>query len=448
MSRQAFAPPWPEPSADTAAGRMAAAIHAARECLPVLAQSSHGQRNAFLEALAQALRSRQEEVRAANAADLAREQGLSSALRARLLLTPEKVQAMARRAESVAALPDPLALGGATRVLPSGLRLEVRRVPLGLVGMVYESRPDVTVEAACLTVKAGCAAVLRGGREARETNEALARILADSLREAGLPPQAVQVVADDEERSAFQAMMASPLLDLVVPRGGQALIQRVRQEALAPVLETGVGNCHVYVHKQADLDMALRVVVNAKVQNPAVCNAAETLLVDEEVAPRFLPRVGKALVDLGVHLKACPRSQVYLGQLPPGSVEPAGEEDWDTEYLDLVLAVRTVEDLDEAIRHIQRHGTRHSEAIVTDSLAAAQRFAQEVDAAAVYVNASTRFTDGYEFGLGAEIGISTQKLHARGPVGLEGLTTIKYVAWGSGQVRGDWPSLSDLSPGA
>ncbi|MCL6595659.1 MAG: glutamate-5-semialdehyde dehydrogenase [Firmicutes bacterium] len=413
------------------------AIEAAHGAKDALGAASASTRDAALLALAEALEEGADALLEANARDVeaARRGGLAPALLGRLGLDGRRLAGMAARARAVAALPDPLALGGGARILPSGIRLEARRVPLGLIGVVYESRPDVTTEVAGIALKAGNAAVLRGGREAEATQGVLADILAGALGRVGLPSDAVRVVTDDAERGGFKAMMESDRFDLVVPRGGAGLIERVRREAHAPVIETGVGNCHVYVDGAADLDMAEAIVVDAKVDNPAVCNAAETILVDAALAEAALPRLGRALAAQGVRLRACPRSLALLRSAGVPA-EAADEADWGTEYLDLVAAVRVVEGVEGAVEHIRRYGTRHSEAIVTDSLTAAERFAAGVDAAAVYVNASTRFTDGYEWGLGAEVGISTQKLHVRGPVGLEALTTLKYVAVGSGQVRG------------
>ena len=414
------------------------AIEEALGAVTALAKSPRATRDAFLLTLAVRLPERETDLLKANARDLAREEGLVASLRARLALTPGKIAAMSAKLRAVADLPDPLASGGVVRMLPSGLRLETRRVPLGLLGMVYESRPDVTVEAASLVIKSGNTAVLRGGHEALETNRVLADAIEGSLHAAGLPSSAVRTVEDDAERTGLRAMLASRRFALLIPRGSGGLIDHVRRFAESPVLETGVGNCHVYVHSQANLDQAAAIVVNAKADNPAVCNAAETLLVDEAVAERFLPRVARALAKHGVVLRGCERTQAILagGEAGDARVEPADETDWETEYLDRILAVRVVADVDEAIGHIARYGTSHSEAIVTDSLEAAERFTSQVDAACVYVNASTRFTDGYEFGLGAEIGISTQRLHVRGPVGLEALSTARHVLFGQGQIRG------------
>lgn len=420
-------------------GHTHGAIDAAATAARAVAAAGDATRAAVLRSLADRLEAHAEGLMAANREDVARAQegGLAAPLLGRLGVDRRRIGAMAARARAVAALADPLAQGGEVRPLPNGMRLEARRVPLGLIGVVYEARPDVTTEVASIALKAGNAVVLRGGSEASATQAVLARLLAASLAEAGLPESAVAVVTDGPQRDGFRAMMDSERFDLVVPRGGNALIERVRREARAPVIETGVGNCHVYVDGAANLDMAEAVVLDAKVDNPAVCNAAETLLVDRAIADEAVPRLIGALHGHGVRLRVCSRTLALLDPRLASVVEEAGEEDWQTEYLDLVLAVRVVDGLDDAVAHIRRYGTRHSEAIVTDRLEAAERFAAAVDAAAIYVNASTRFTDGYEWGLGAEVGISTQKLHVRGPVGLGALTTLKYVLTGAGHTRGE-----------
>ncbi len=417
--------------------RTEAAIQAAAAAAPVVATAAAARRAAALDRLADLLAASAESLLAANAEDVACAEAddLAPALLGRLRVDRARIAAMADRCRAVAALPDPLALGGPSRVLPSGLRLEARRVPLGLIGVVYEARPDVTTEVAAIALKAGNAAVLRGGREAQRSQTVLVGLLRRALEQAGLPGDALAVVTDDAERSGFAAMMASERFDLMVPRGGAGLIDRVRRESRTPVIETGVGNCHVYVDGAADAGMAVAISVDAKVDNPAVCNAAETILVDRACAPAMVPALGRALARFGVRLRACPDSRRLL--LGAGiAAEAATESDFQTEFLDLVAAMRVVDGVDGAVEHIRRYGTRHSEAIVTDSAAAAERFTTAIDAAAVYVNASTRFTDGYEWGLGAEVGISTQKLHVRGPVGLEALTTTKYVVVGTGQIRG------------
>jgi glutamate-5-semialdehyde dehydrogenase len=337
---------------------------------------------------------------------------------------------MALAVEQVAALPDPLARVRAGWSMPNGVRVRQVTVPFGVIGLVYESRPNVTVDASALPLKAGSAAVLRGSSNALASNRALVRSMRRALASSGLPEDAVQLIDSPDRARVTELLGARGRVDLVIPRGGAGLIRHVMENARVPVIETGVGNCHVYLHADAEGAMAEAIVVNAKVQRPGVCNAAETLLVHAEAAARLLPRVAGALQDAGVRLSGCERTR----RLVPGA-RAAVERDWATEYLDLEMAVRIVDDLDEALAHIARYGSQHSEAIVTRDLAAAERFRQEVDAAAVYVNASTRFTDGFVFGFGAEIGISTQKLHARGPMGLDQIVTTKYLLDGDGQTR-------------
>ncbi|MGC8842760.1 MAG: glutamate-5-semialdehyde dehydrogenase, partial [bacterium] len=332
--------------------------------------------------------------------------------------------------EEVVALPDPIGeiIEGWKR--PNGLIIQKVRVPLGVIGIIYEARPNVTVDAATLCLKAGNSVVLRGGSEAINSNICLVEIMRDALRETSLPPDAVQIIEDTSRLSALALMRQSEYLDVLIPRGGAGLIKSVMENARLPVIETGVGNCHTYVHKDADMDMAERIVINAKCQRPSVCNAMETLLVHKDIAPSFLPRCLKKLSELGVEIRGCERTRELFPE-----AKPATEEDWFTEYLALILAVKVVDSLDEAISHINKYGSRHSEAIITSDLQSARRFCEEVDASTVYVNASTRFTDGGQFGLGAEIGISTQKLHARGPMGLRELTSYKWVVYGEGQIR-------------
>src|SRR5690606_22112677 len=364
---------------------------------------------------------------AANARDVAgaRERGVSKALLDRLTLNPDRVRQMAEGLRAVAALPDPVGEMVAMTRRPNGLEIGQVRVPLGVVGIIYEARPNVTADTAGLCLKSGNAVLLRGSSDALNSNRAIVEALTWAIEAAGLPRASVQLV-DRPGHGAAQAMMeAVGLIDVLIPRGGRGLIQQVVSTARVPVIETGVGNCHTYVDEYADLDQALAIVINAKCQRPSVCNAMETLLVHEAVAPEFLPRVAAALKARGVELRGCPAAR----RIVPDMV-PATEQDWHEEYLDLILAVRVVPDFEAALEHIATFGTRHSEAIVTQDLRRARRFVQAVDAAAVYVNASTRFTDGFEFGLGAELGISTQKLHARGPMGLTALTSIKYVVYG------------------
>lgn len=405
----------------------------AKEAARHLAYLSTEVKNRALLAMAESLIRSQEAILEANEVDVraGREKGLSRALIDRLLLTPERLEDMAKGLRTVASLPDPVGEIEAMWQRPNGLQIGRMRVPLGVVGVIYEARPNVTVDAAGLCLKAGNAVVLRGGSEAINSNRAITAVIALAAERSGVPAGAIQLI-EHTDRAAVNIMLKlNGLLDVLIPRGGAGLIQTVVQNATVPVIETGVGNCHVYVDEGADLEMARTIVINAKCQRPGVCNAMETLLVHRAVAPELLPGLLEELRSYGVEVRGCEKTR----ELVPWVV-PATEEDWATEYLDLVLAVRVVDTLDEALDHIYRYGTRHSEAIVTRDYARARRFLKEVDAAAVYVNASTRFTDGYEYGFGAEIGISTQKLHARGPMGLKELTTYKYVVFGEGQVRG------------
>ena len=404
---------------------------AARGAARLLATLQGAAKNCALTEMAGCLRQQVSRILEANSRDLLAGEaaGMSRALMDRLRLTPERVEAMARGVEQVRDLPDPVGEEeGWTR--PNGLAIRRVRVPLGVVAMIYEARPNVTVESATLAFKSGNACLLRGSTSAAHSNGVLTDLLARSLESTGLPVQAIQAVTDMRREAIDELARMNGLVDCLIPRGGAELIQRVVRTATVPVIETGVGNCHLYVHSAGDLEMGLDVALNGKTQRPGVCNALETLLVDRAVAPAFLALLGPAMAAHGVELRGCPEALLHLPQ-----ATPASEEDWDTEYLDLILAVRVVDGLPQALDHIARHGTGHSEAIVTGDLAAARRFQREVDACTVFVNASTRFTDGGEFGFGAEIGISTQKLHARGPLGLRELTTVKYLVEGEGQVR-------------
>lgn len=406
----------------------------ARAAATRLGTTSTEERNQALKAMASALVERQAEIVAANAQDMerAREQGTQSGLLDRLLLDGGRLEAIASAVLDVAALPDPIGEVVTGRTLPNGLELRQLRVPLGVIAMIYEARPNVTADAAALCVKTGNAVILRGGSLAAKSNLAMARVLDDACASAGLPAGCVQTIEDTSHDAASELMTLHGSIDLLIPSGGAALIRSVVENARVPVIETGIGNCHVYVHEKADPEMAVRIVVNAKCQRPAVCNAAESLLVDESVHEEVLPEILRALEARGVTVFGDEKT-LALGAI--SSIEPATEEDWQREYYELKMACRVVSGLDEAITHINHYGTGHSEAIVTEDYSAAQRFLAEVDAAAVYVNASTRFTDGGEFGLGAEIGISTQKLHARGPMGLAALTSTKWQILGSGQIR-------------
>jgi glutamate-5-semialdehyde dehydrogenase len=405
---------------------------AARRAAMLLAHASTSAKDRALLAMADALIADSARILEANDEDIrqARERGLPEAMIERLMLNEKRIASMAEGIRQVAALPDPVGeiVEGWKR--PNGLEILKVRVPLGVVAIIYESRPNVTADAAALCLKSGNAVILRGGSEAFRSNQAITASLVRAMEGAGLPAECVQMVQTTDREAATHLMRLNGLVDCIIPRGGAGLIQTVMQTATVPVIETGVGNCHTYIHEDADLQMASEVAFNAKVQRPSVCNAMETLLVHSAVAAEFLPAFAERLKAAGVEIRGCERTR----QLVPWALE-ATEEDWYTEYLALILAVKVVDSLDEAIAHINHYGSRHSEAIITRSLDAARRFAREVDAACVYVNASTRFTDGFEFGFGAEVGISTQKLHARGPMGLRELTTTKFVVYGDGQVR-------------
>ncbi len=389
-------------------------------------------KNGWLRRSSEAVRARSSEILEANATDVlaAPGFGLNAAAIDRLTLNPKRLEAIASSLEEVAGLPDPIGEVITSSRRPNGLEVSQIRVPLGVIFMIFESRPNVTVDAASLCVKSGNAAILRGGKEALHSNLALYRVLADELEPSGLPRDAVQLVGTTDRAAVGHLLSMPEKIDLAIPRGGESLIRRVVAEAKMPVLKHYTGNCHVYVDADADLAMAVNVIVNAKAQRPGVCNAAETLLVHRDVAQNFLPMAAEALKNKCVELRGDESTRAILPTIK--AVEPA---DWDTEYLDLILAVGVVESIDQAIAHITDHGSGHTEAIVTKSLAAARRFVAEIDASAVIVNASTRFNDGGQLGLGAEIGISTDKYHARGPCGLKELTTTKWVVYGDGQIR-------------
>jgi glutamate-5-semialdehyde dehydrogenase len=415
----------------TVAETCAAAKRAAR----ALASASTEAKNAALEATAKLLEERTDQILEANAADLADERaaGLSAALKDRLTLTAERVAAMAEGVRVVAGLADPVGEELERKTLASGLDLQKVRVPLGVIGVVYEARPNVTIDCAALTIKSGNAIVLRGSRYAENSNGALAAIVREALAAAGLPEDAVVMPAGGGHEELAELATQEGLVDLLIPRGGEGLKEAIKAVATVPVMYAAAGNCHVYVHADADLEMARRIAINAKVQRPGVCNAAETLLLDAAVAAEFAPAILGELEAAGVELVGDERVRALAGGVEVGV---ATEEDWDREFLELKLAVAVVDSVEEAIEHVNAHGTGHSEAIVTATAEAAEEFVAGVDAAAVYVNASTRFTDGFEYGMGAEIGNSTQKLHARGPIGMRELTTFKYVARGDGQIRG------------
>jgi len=416
----------------TAAEEVVTKAKRARAAAAPLAAMSRAEKDEVLLAMAEALEAASSEILEANRRDVeAVEKKQSSAAPVdRLLLNEKRIAETADGLRTVARLTDPVGevIGGWR--LPNGLEISKVRVPLGVVGIIYESRPNVTVDAAGLCFKSGNAVILRGGSDAINSNVTLVRILNEAGRKHGLPEGAIEIIETTDREAAGQLMRLTEYVDVLVPRGGHGLIRRVKEESRVPVIETGEGNCHLYVDATADLGQAEEITVNAKCQRPSVCNAAETLLVHRDVASEFLPKIGARLTALGVELRGCEETRRYIRE-----AKPAAEEDWGTEFLSLILAIKVVGGVEEAIAHINRYGTKHSEAIITRDLANAQRFTHEVDAAAVYVNASTRFTDGGQFGMGAEIGISTQKLHARGPMGLAELTSYKFVIMGEGQIR-------------
>lgn len=431
-----------------------AAVRAER----ILSQASATAKNNALTIAAEKLVNCTKTIIEANEIDLknAKSKGMSQSMLDRLRLTEKRIDDIAKGILQVVALPDPIGdvLDGCTR--PNGLRIVKTRVPLGVLGIIYEARPNVTADAAALCIKSGNSCILRGGKEAISSNIAISRIFRESLEEAGLPADCVQLITDTSHETAAEFMRMNKYVDVLIPRGGAGLINAVLTQATIPVIQTGTGNCHVFVDKSADLEMATRIVVNAKTQRPSVCNAMETLLIHADIADSFLPSICAELAARNVEMRVCEKCQQIFkrnggqvpvsvlrngGQVPvselvsSGLIKPAEEADWATEYDDLILAVKIVETIDEAIDHISKYTTHHSEAIVTTDYEAATKFQSSIDAACVYVNASTRFTDGFEFGLGAEIGISNQKLHTRGPMGLKELTTIKYLINGNGQIR-------------
>ena len=387
--------------------------------------------------IADALITRQSEILEANGKDYAAgtENGLDESFLDRLLITAERLEEMASDVRNVAMLPDPVGETIEMRIMANGLEVGRRRVPLGVIGVIYESRPNVTVDISVLCLKSGNAVILRGGKEAINTNTALANLIREAIAEAGVPQEAVQVIESTDRDLVSRMLKAKDVIDLLIPRGGQALINRVADEATMPAVTGGVGVCHTYVDKKADLESAVRIVNNAKVTRPSVCNALDTAIVHSEIAPVFLPRLAAVWKDIGVEMRCDTRALTILGPAANASITPASEEDWSTEHLSLRAGVRVVDSLDEALEHIETYGSGHSEAIVTEDYSAAMRFLNEVDAAAVFVNASTRFNDGAQFGLGAEVAISTSKMHARGPMGLRELTSYKWVIKGTGQVR-------------
>ena len=410
--------------------RMGASAKAAER---ILAVASTKKKNEALQSIHAALLKNKKRILEANAIDIeeAEKSGVKKAFLDRLLLTETRIDGIAAGVMDVLALPDPIGEVISMSNSPSGMTIGKKRVPLGVIGIIYESRPNVTVDAAILCLKSGNTCILRGGKEAISSNSVLVDIMREALKEAGLPEDCICLVRDTSRDSAKELMGLRGYIDVLIPRGGAGLIKTVVENAGVPVIETGSGNCHIYVDDSADLEMAVNIVENAKCSRPSVCNAMETLLVSDAVSDKFLPLVLPQLKKHDVELRCDEKALKILGN----AAVPADETDWETEYGDYILAVKTVSGIDEAMEHIARYSSGHSEAIVTNDYAKAQRFLNEVDAAAVYVNASTRFTDGGEFGLGAEIGISTQKMHARGPMGLRELTSCKYVIYGSGQIR-------------
>lgn len=407
-------------------------LNSAKKASFSLSGAGESERNAVLAEISNALSENESQILSANKEDLenARLAGMSEAMLDRLALSHEKICAIRGSVDKVRALADPIGKGTVT-TRPNGLEIKKISVPLGVVGIIYEARPNVTVDAACLCIKSGNVCVLRGGKEAIKSNLALEGAIKKALIKCGFDENCVNVIPDTSHEGANEMMRANGKIDVLIPRGGKGLIKSVVENALVPVIETGAGNCHVYVDESANLDMANKIAFNARAQRPSVCNSAENLLVHEKIAKEFLPMMKETMDKKNVELRGCERT---LEILP--NIKRATEEDFYTEYNDYILAVKVVKDVKEAVFHINEHSTKHSEAIVTENMENARYFTQNIDSAAVYVNASTRFTDGEEFGLGAEIGISTQKMHARGPMGLEALTTTKYIVLGNGQIRG------------
>lgn len=405
----------------------------AKACKGELAGASAVMKNDALLEIAHILRVSKEDIKAANAVDIenGRMRKMSASLLDRLALDDKRIEGMAKACEQVAALDDPIGevVSGSTR--PNGMKIEKIRVPMGVIGIIYEARPNVTVDAAILCIKAGSAVILRGGKEALNSNKCLCDLMRKAVERAGFSADIIQLVEDTDRGIAIDMMRANEYIDVLIPRGGAQLIRAVVQSATVPVIETGTGNCHVYVDQSADIRMAVDIVDNGKTQRPSVCNAVESCLVHKDIAEDFLPKLKERLDKHNVEIRGCEMTRQILGDC----VVPADEDDYATEFLDYIISIRVVDDMAQALEHIEKYSTGHSECIVTESVYAAQEFQKRVDAAAVYVNVSTRFTDGDMFGLGAEIGISTQKLHARGPMGLKEMTTTKYLISGSGQIR-------------
>ncbi len=404
----------------------------AKEAAFKLATITTEQKNNALKNIARALVERCDEIIYANSIDLknAKEKGMNKSMLDRLTLTPQRIKDIANGVLQVADLPDPIGVITESWVRPNGLEISKKRVPMGVIAIIFEARPNVTVDAAALCLKTSNAVILRGGSEAINSNIAIMKIMKDSVIASGMPVGCMDILEDTSRETATKLMKMNGFIDLLIPRGGKGLIKTVVENATVPVIETAAGNCHIYVDKECDFNMATKVIENAKVSRPSVCNAVETLLIHENIAEKYLPVICDVLNKEGVEIRACEKALKILPHLVP-----ATEEDWATEYNDYIISVKVVKDVDEAIGHINKFNTKHSESIITNNPETAERFMTEVDAAAVYHNASTRFTDGFEFGFGAEIGISTQKMHARGPMGLAELTSIKYIIKGNGQTR-------------
>ena len=410
----------------------------AKAASALMAKASAARKVAALRALATLLRANVEPLQLDNARDLerARAAGLSEPMVDRLKLTPKVIETCAEGCEQLAAMPDIIGEILGMKQQPSGIRVGQMRVPIGVFGMIFESRPNVTIEAASLSIKSGNACILRGGSEAIESNKALARLVQQALEQSGLPADAVQLVPTTDREAVGQLIAMPEYVDVIIPRGGKGLIERISRDAKVPVIKHLDGNCHTYVDDPCDIAMAVKVADNAKTQKYSPCNATESLLVARGVAAEFLPQIGAVYASKGVEMRCCPVSKAILSQLPGAQLKDATEQDWSEEYLAPVISVKVVAGVDEAIAHINRYSSHHTEAILTTDHRHAQQFLREVDSSSVMVNASTRFADGFEYGLGAEIGISTDKFHARGPVGVEGLTSLKYVVLGEGEVRG------------
>lgn len=404
----------------------------ARKASRILATAGTEAKNTALTYIADDLEKYADKILSANKIDLenAEKNGMKASMVDRLTLTKERIKAIADGVRQVRDLPDPIGEVLSENKRPNGLKIAKRRVPLGVIGIIYEARPNVTADTAVLCLKSSNACILRGGKEAFNSNVAIADIMKSAVKRAGLPDGTIELIRDTSRETASEMMAMNEYIDVLIPRGGAGLINAVVSNAKVPVIQTGVGNCHIYAHKNCDIDMAVNILINAKTSRPSVCNAAETLLIDKDIPEEFYSKADAALKEKNVQIRACGKS---IGKFDQAF--PATDEDFEAEFGDLILAVKVVDDIDEAIEHITKYGTGHSECIVTENCAAANEFLDRVDAAAVYVNASTRFTDGFEFGFGAEIGISTQKMHARGPMGLNELTSSKYVIIGNGQVR-------------